>query len=124
MLRLETQKLDWKQNKYIGNNCFRLETFTDIQGHNIMLSKQSIKFRLQVRLMFYIGIYFSLLCHFEQLGISSESGPKWTVQKGERGRSLKWTVTRNWTVLSQTGRSFAPKWTVIRLKVDSPLGLI
>ena len=39
------------------------------------------KFRSEVRLMFYIGIYFSLLCHFEQLGIQSESGPKWTVLK-------------------------------------------
>ena len=29
-----------------------------------------------------------------------ESSPKWTVQKGENERSLKWTV------LSQTGRSF------------------
>ena len=29
----------------------------------------------------YIGIYFSLLCHFEQLGIQSESGPKWKVLK-------------------------------------------
>jgi len=87
--------------------------------------------------MFYIGIYFSLLCHFEQLGIQSESGPKWTVQKGESGRSLKWTVAREWTVCPKVdglelnwtvfwakvdGRGL--KYTVIRLKVDSPLGLI
>ena len=32
-LRLDTQKLDWKQNKYIGNNRFRLERFTNMQGH-------------------------------------------------------------------------------------------
>ena len=38
-LRLETQKPDRKQNKYIGNNLFRLETFTDMQGHNTMPSK-------------------------------------------------------------------------------------
>ena len=37
-----------------------------------------------------------------------ESGPKWTVQKGESGRSVK-----KWTVLSQSGRSFEPKWTVM-----------
>ena len=43
MLRLETQKLDWKQNKYIGNNRFRLETFTDMQGYNTMRSKLSIR---------------------------------------------------------------------------------
>ena len=40
-LRLEKQKLDWKQNKYTGNNLFRLETFTDMQGHNKMPSKLS-----------------------------------------------------------------------------------
>ena len=40
---METQKLDWKQNKYIGNNRFRLETFTDMQGHNTMRSKLSIR---------------------------------------------------------------------------------
>ena len=68
------------------------------------------KFRLQVRLMFYIGIYFPLLCHFEHLGIQSESGSKWTVQKvkvdgpqsgqsRESGRSVQ-----KWTALSQTGR--------------------
>ena len=27
--RLETEKLAWKQNKYIENNLLRLETFTD-----------------------------------------------------------------------------------------------
>ena len=42
-----------------------------------------------------------------------ESDPKWTVQKGESGRSLNWTVARKWTVLSQTGRSFEPNWTVM-----------
>jgi len=30
-----------------------------------------------------------------------ESGPKWTVPRGESGRSIQ-----KWTVLSQTGRSF------------------
>ena len=40
---METQKLDWKQNKYIGNNLLRLETFTDMQGHNTMRSKLSIR---------------------------------------------------------------------------------
>ena len=42
-----------------------------------------------------------------------ESGPKWTVQKGDSGRSIKWTVVRKWIVLSQTGRSLEPKWTVL-----------
>ena len=65
--------------------------------------------------MFYIGIYFPLLCHFEHLG---ESGSKGTVQKvkvdgpqsgqsRESGRSVQ-----KWTILSQTGRSFEPKWAV------------
>ena len=47
-LRLETRILDWKHKNQIGNkiiyinignNLFRLETFTDMQGHNTMRSK-------------------------------------------------------------------------------------
>ena len=41
--RLQTQKLDWKQNKYIGNNRFGSKTFTDMQGYNTMRSKLSIR---------------------------------------------------------------------------------
>ena len=40
-------------------------------------------------------------------GHLKESGPKWTVQRGGSGRSVQ-----NWTVLSQAGWSFEPKWTV------------
>ena len=40
-------------------------------------------------------------------------GSKWTVQKGESGRSREsGRSVQKWTVLSQTGRSFEPKWTV------------
>ena len=50
-----------------------------------------------------------------------EPGPKWTVQKGESGRSSKWTVfrqtgrsfDRKWTAQDDSGRSFEPKWTVM-----------
>ena len=68
-----------------------------------------------------------------------ESGPKWTVQEGESGRSResgrsvqKLTVLSKtgrssepkWTVRDDSGRSFEPKWTVTgqssRLKVDGP----
>ena len=41
------------------------------------------------------------------------SGPKWTAQNGESGRSREsGRSVQKWTVLSQTGRSFEPKWTV------------
>jgi len=42
----------------------------------------------------------------------SEPGPKWGVQKGECGPSLKWTVTRKWTIRSKVV-GFEPNWTVI-----------
>ena len=41
-----------------------------------------------------------------------ESGSKWTVQKGESGRSLKWTVARKWTVRPKVD-GLEPNWTVI-----------
>ena len=41
-----------------------------------------------------------------------ESGPKWTVQKGESGRSLKWTVARKWTVCPKVD-GLKPNRTVI-----------
>ena len=48
-----------------------------------------------------------------------ESGGKWTVQKGESGRSRKWTVRRKWTVhLKVDGPGL--KWTVFWRKVDGP----
>ena len=60
--------------------------------------------------------YFSLETNVYNIGKiqffetwNIESGPKWTVQKGESERSLKWTVARKWTVLRQTGRLFEPK---------------
>ena len=41
-----------------------------------------------------------------------ESGPKWTVQRGESGRSRESRRSiQKWTVLSHSGRSFQPKWT-------------
>ena len=47
------------------------------------------------------------------LVLLDESGPKWTVRKGESELFLKWTVARKWTVcpkvdglLSQSGRSW------------------
>ena len=43
---------------------------------------------------------------------SKESGPKWTVQKGESGRSLKWTVARKWTVCPKVD-GLEPNRTVI-----------
>ena len=49
----------------------------------------------------------------------NESGGKWTVQKGESGRSRKWTVRRKWTVhLKVDGPGL--KWTVFWRKVDGP----
>ena len=41
-----------------------------------------------------------------------ESGPKWTVQKGESGRSLKWTVARKWTICPKMD-GLELNWTVI-----------
>ena len=41
-----------------------------------------------------------------------ESDPKWTVQKGESGRSLNWTVARKWTVRPEVD-GLEPNWTVI-----------
>ena len=64
-----------------------------------------------------------------------ESGLKWTVLSVESGRSRESGQSiQKWTSLSQYGqtfelkltlqddseRSFNPKWTVFRLKVDSP----
>ena len=43
---------------------------------------------------------------------NQESGPKWTVQKGESGRSLKWTVARKWTVCPKVD-GLEPNRTVI-----------
>ena len=48
-----------------------------------------------------------------------ESAPKWTVKKGESGRSLKWTDARKWTVRPKVDgpetnwRSLETKWTVM-----------
>ena len=55
--------------------------------------------------------------------VEYESGPKWTAQKGESGRSLKLTVARKWTVCPKVD-GLEPNRTVIGLKVDGPLGLI
>ena len=43
-----------------------------------------------------------------------ESGPKWTVQKDESGRSLpvKWTVARKWTICPKMD-GLELNWTVI-----------
>ena len=46
-------------------------------------------------------------------GVTAESGPKWTVQKSESGRSLKRTSAQKWTVLGQTGRSYEPRFRAI-----------
>ena len=50
--------------------------------------------------------------HFKSLFFNhlDEFGPKWTVIKGESGRSRKSGLSvQKWTVLSQTGRLFEPK---------------
>ena len=43
-----------------------------------------------------------------------DSGSKWTVQKGESGRPLNWD--KLYGHLSQRGRSFGPKWTVMKFR--------
>ena len=88
---MDTFVLDWKQKKDIGNNL-RLEKFTDMQGHNKMRSKLSIRVFINDKQACNFNCY--VLQHFEQLGIQNESDSKWTVQKGESRRSLEWTVAR------------------------------
>ena len=60
------------------------------------------------------GWTLGLTCNAEHVLLTTkyESGPKWTVRKGESGRSLKWTVARKWTVRPKVD-GLEPNWTVI-----------
>ena len=72
--------------------------------------------------MFYIGIYFSLLCHFEQLGIQSESGPKWTVLKVDSRPEVD-GLEPKWTVMGSSRRSTKSRQSLginLSIKVNGP----